>query len=149
MTAGVKVRVELQQLDSTRDRFRGLVARLGNLTPAMDEIGSALTASTLDRFERGKAPDGSPWEPSLRAIADEGQTLVDSARLMQSITHKASQREVEIGTNLIYARIHQFGGQAGKGRSVELPARPYLGASDDDERAIGEIFDDYLSGALR
>ena len=30
-----------------------------------------------------------------------------------------------------YARIHQLGGQAGRGLSVTLPARPYLPFSPD------------------
>lgn len=32
-----------------------------------------------------------------------------------------------LGSNLRYARIHQLGGKAGRGRKVTIPARPYLG----------------------
>ncbi|TSA12012.1 MAG: phage virion morphogenesis protein, partial [Deltaproteobacteria bacterium] len=37
-----------------------------------------------------------------------------------------------IGTNVIYAAIHQFGGKAGRGRKVTIPARPYLMFQDED-----------------
>ena len=37
-----------------------------------------------------------------------------------------------IGSNLDYAAIHQLGGQAGKNKSVSIPARPYLNLTSDD-----------------
>jgi phage virion morphogenesis protein len=39
---------------------------------------------------------------------------------------------IVIGTNKIYAAIHQFGGQAGRGKKVPIPARPYLLFQDED-----------------
>lgn len=90
--------------------LRALELRADNLTPAMDEIGSMLVASVGDRFAKTAGPDGTPWEKSRRARKDSGVTLTDSGRLRQSITHTAGPATVEIGTNLIYAAIHQFGG---------------------------------------
>ncbi|HBO4159162.1 TPA: phage virion morphogenesis protein, partial [Pseudomonas aeruginosa] len=34
--------------------------------------------------------------------------------------------QAQIGSNLSYAPIQQLGGQAGRGRKVTIPARPYL-----------------------
>ena len=31
-----------------------------------------------------------------------------------------------VGSNLVYARIHELGGLAGRGRKVKIPMRPYL-----------------------
>ena len=31
-----------------------------------------------------------------------------------------------IGSDVVYAAIHEFGGMAGRGRRVKIPARPYL-----------------------
>ena len=78
--------------------------------PLFDEIGASLVVSTQMRFERGEGPDGNPWPPSLRAIVEGGQTLVDTARLKGSISHEASDTGVAVGTNVLYAAIHQFGG---------------------------------------
>ena len=41
-----------------------------------------------------------------------------------------------IGSNLEYAAIHQLGGQAGRNKSVEIPARPYLKLTDEDFEEI-------------
>jgi len=159
--ASVHIRIDD---DLVRRALAGLRAAAGDLYPAMDQIGAALTASTQARFERGRGPDGNPWPQSLRARLQGGQTLVDKAHLVQSITHQATGQGVDVGTNLIYAGIHQFGGTikakgggklrfklAGGGfatvASVTMPARPFLGIDDDDERAIGAILADHLRAA--
>ena len=53
-------------------------------------------------------------------------------------TYDAYQDHVEVGTNVKYAAIHQFGGRAGRGHRAEIPARPFLGVADED---WGEILD--------
>ena len=105
----------------------------------LDRIGSRMVASTLLRFERETGPDGKPWLKSLRALLTGGQTLQDHGTLRSSITHVVRGDGVDIGSNLVYARIHQLGGQAGRGRKVTLPARPFLGIDDRDEAAIERI----------
>ena len=120
-----------------------------DMAEVFDEIGSSIANSVLDRFERQHGPDGAPWTPSLRAQTENGQTLTDSAHLRQSITWAVTGDGVEIGTNKVYAAIHQFGGQAGRGQSVTLPARPFLGLSDDDRDEIAAIIEDYIAEAMR
>ena len=89
----------------------------------MDPIGRYLVASTLRRFESERAPDGTPWLKSARAVAGSGQTLTDTGRLRGSIAHVVTDggRAVEVGSNVVYAAIHQFGGLAGKGRRARDP----------------------------
>lgn len=147
--AGVEVRIEAPDLGQASARLRQLLSRLGDLTPVMDEIGAHLSLTTSERFETGTGPDGKAWKPSIRAQLQGGLTLVDSGRLRDSVTWRPGRDRVEIGSNLVYAAIHQLGGEAGRGHAVTLPARPYLGISRDDEAAIGEILDDYLSGAVQ
>ena len=46
---------------------------------------------------------------------------------------------VEIGSALVYAAIHHFGGETGRiGHRFTLPARPVLGITDRHERRIGD-----------
>lgn len=44
--------------------LRQLQQHLGNLRPAMAQIGEALKISTQARFRTSTAPDGTPWEPN-------------------------------------------------------------------------------------
>ena len=133
---------------AVRDMFDELARRAIEMLPAMNEIGSMMAASTDFRFEAGEAPDGTKWEPSQRAIEEGGMTLVDKAHLRNSIEYFAGPGEVEIGTSTIYAAIHQSGGLTGRGHSVDMPARPFLGMSDQDADNVVAILSDYLGGTL-
>ncbi len=111
--AGVRIEVETDDA-ALQASFRRLTATLDDLRPVMDEIGQSLVASVIDRFERERGPGGGPWKPSARATRGKrgrGQTLTDTGRLRASITHRAGRDAVEVGTNVAYAAIHQFGGQ--------------------------------------
>ena len=141
----------------------------------MDEIGSSMVASTIHRFETETGPDGTPWRPSARALREGGQTLSDSGRLRASITHRVGVGgdSVAVGTNVVYAGIHQFGGRTpartirarqkqalwwpGAAHPVkavrhpgsDMPARPFLGLSSGDERAIVAILERHAAEGAR
>ena len=153
--------------------LRDLQAAGLDMAPLMDSIGAALLGNTLDRFEQGRGPKGDAWKKSRRASQQGGQTLIDSARLRDSIVTEASAAEVTIGTNVIYAAIHQFGGtiraKTAKGLafsvpgfaaegggdhlvivdSVTLPPRPYLGIGPEDEDSIDEAYELYIGQVLQ
>ena len=145
--AGVRLRVEVDD-DVVRRRLRELGA-LEIPRAAWDEVGQTLVSSTLYRFEEGRAPDGVPWLPSRRARETGGQTLVDTARLRNSITHRASADGVEVGTNVVYAAIHQFGSRRDGSRPRGIPARPYLGIDDGDRDAIRRVVERSVAAELR
>lgn len=124
---------------------------------AMKEIGEALVSSTKRRFMEGKGPNGEEWKASGRG----GKTLVDTARLQKSISAKVAINTVFVGSNVEYARIHQLGGEIkpknkkklkfkvadGTFRTVDkvtMPARPYLGISEDDHEEVAAIIADFL-----
>lgn len=65
-------------------------------------------------------------------------------KLAASINTYYDNDSAVIGSNLEYAAIHQLGGQAGKNKSVEIPARPYLKLTDDDYNEINHEIEKYL-----
>lgn len=154
---GFQVEIDDAQVQGALDR---LIAAGQDLTPAMDRIGSMLVSSVIHRFETGQAPGGAPWKPSIRAREQGGQTLIDSGRLRTSITYMPGPSSVEVGTNVVYAAIHQFGGTihaknaphlvfkiGGRFASkdqVTIPPRPFLGIDEGDRAEIGNILRDHL-----
>ena len=93
---------------------QGLINQLRNLedvdiAATMLAVGEAIRTSTLERFDRGKDPEGRPWKTSIRAQKEGGKTLVKTAQLRNAIHVEHSNKGVEVGTNLIYAATHQFG----------------------------------------
>lgn len=148
--AGVAVTFDLSQLPGLSAALGAAIARLDDLEPLMDQIGNAMETTTHERFETERGPDGTPWTPTIRSREEGGQILRLDGHLDNSVTHRASADSVEVGSNLIYARIHQQGGtiSAKSIESVLIPARPYLGIGGDDEETILELTSDYVLGEL-
>ncbi len=146
---------------AVRQVFARLAALDGDQTTLMQKIGAQLRLHVDERFEDGKGPSGLPWKKSRRAQERGGSTLIESGRLLGSMTYVAAPRSVEIGTNVEYAAIHQFGGtiraKTPKGlrfkvggawrrmMQVTLPARPFLGISQDDRDEMEAIVADHLA----
>jgi phage virion morphogenesis protein len=162
MSAGIIVSASgLPQFEAVLAK---LAAKAADRSPLFDRIGAYMETSTDLNFERERAPDGQRWVPSLRAKEEGGKTLTNTARLRQSMTHNASDDQVEVGTNVIYAGVHQGGatirGKNGplkfklpglgfrSAKQVTIPARPFLGVSADDEIEIVALGEDYLAEAI-
>ncbi len=105
--ASAIIEIDSATLRTALDRLVDLGERPG---PILDEIGAAMVQRTQERFHKGEGPGGAKWQPSRRALKEGGKTLIDTARLMQSIAHRVTADGVEWGTNVVYAAIHQFGG---------------------------------------
>lgn len=153
------------------DALQALAGRVDNLAPAFSEIGERLTETTQARFNTSTGPDGQHWAENSEAtilgylsgvkgayskkagMTKKGMTallgkkpLVASGLLQDSIHWQLIPGGVVIGTDRFAdewdagAAVHQFGSRDGK-----IPARPFLGISDDDERTILEMLRHYLA----
>lgn len=69
---------------------------------------------------------------AFQKFANGKKPLILSSLLMRSFTYEATNDSVTVGTNWGAgsikggAAIHQFGGMAGRGRKVRIPARPFM-----------------------
>lgn len=151
MSAGVALTTEVK--DSASRKLRELAMRVKNLEPALDEIGASNVTETQHRFEEQRAPDGSSWKGLSVATlakrkASNPKILRQDDHLFDSITHEvdAARGVARIGTNRRYARVQQLGGNAGRGRKVSIPARPFLGISEAGRNEVLEILRDHVAG---
>ena len=143
--SGLSIKVESIQMEAVLNELAG---RMGDLTPVMQTIGEIIVEQTDTAFETGVAPDGKAWPASGRALATGGQTLIDTAVLRNSITVQATENQVEVGTNVLYAAIHQLGGKAGRGKKAIIPSRPFLPDQDSlDWLEVKATLQDFLQGA--
>lgn len=120
--------------------FQGFLSRLaaatGDLRVPMEKIGFALSQRAQLSFVDQHDPWGGAWAPlapaTLAKRRDEGRSgasiLRDTSQLMQSLIHapEGNGVDIRVGNTNRPATIHQFGGQAGRGRKVTIPARPML-----------------------
>ena len=134
-----------------------------------NRIGERMSESIDHNFETGGRPDPWPalaWSTLIglsrrtRKISSKDKLtftrkfdaktglknilghkiLVGRGRLRGSIAYRGDDKMFQIGSNLIYARIHQFGGEAGrKSHRVKIPKRPYLVFQEEDQRGIVEV----------
>jgi phage gpG-like protein len=77
-----------------------------------------------------------------------------TGRSERSITYHATETSLDVGSNYKFPggeksalAIHELGGNAGRGDSVTIPARPAIGVSREDESVIGDLAELYF-GAI-
>lgn len=124
------------------ERIAGILQKLSQATkkraPLMRRIAGAMEAGVLQNFKVGGRP---PWQ-GLKYR--DGNPLVDTKKLMNSITSEYDNDQAMVGTNEPYAAIHQFGGKAGRNKKVDIPARPFLLLTPEEEDDILEDIQDYF-----
>lgn len=145
------VKIENAELEKNLDL---LFDKFGDLEPFHKSVGEYMLGSIQENFENESAPDGTKWQflspvttaSRLRRHGNAQITILrESGRLAGSFNYEAGSEQVEIGTPIVYAAIHHFGGQAGRNKSVTIPERPILGVGLDDEIEINEIAKDFLN----
>lgn len=138
-----------------RDRAETL--RRLDLSRPLAVILQLAKASVKENFATGHAPDGNAWlplqrpRPGKRHQGSSPLPLLDTGLLMASVT-AAGPHHVEhlgsdgfaFGTNLEYAAIHQFGGTI-KAHDVTIPARPFLGWSEQLIEQTAEVLGEALA----
>ena len=187
----IKIRIE----DSgVRDLLTRLQVRAGNLSPVMRRIAGIMKDAVEENFAREGRPawkklsdstlaggfsfykrdskygkKGSVTEKSLKKFVNR-KILQDTGRLAASISGRATKDQAIVGTNVVYAAIHQFGGSTGpriirpKGKKAlfwpgakhpvtsvkhpgsKIPARPFLHLERSDIEDIKTAMVRYLTG---
>lgn len=145
---GTAVTIEAQGLARLRERLESFTGT--TLFPLRDAIGGEIENQTRRRIAEEKhRPDGTAWEDwsaDYASTRHQGHSLLEGeGHLLDSITYQVDGDQIEIGTNLVYGAIHQFGGaQVGK----KIPARPFLGISSDNEDDLLSIIDAWVDRQL-
>ncbi|MFD2174844.1 phage virion morphogenesis protein [Rhodobacter lacus] len=164
------VEVNDKQITATLD---GIEGKLANQADLMAQIAELLLDSTVERFQTGTAPDGTPWAPksSTTIAAYEARKepvsfkpLIGPTKSLSAITNFATasgEDWARISSRAIQSAVMQFGAEKGafgafmgldkRGRrhfhSIlwgDIPARPFLGISSADEEAVIAAIEEWL-----
>ncbi|MDD4864524.1 MAG: phage virion morphogenesis protein [Alishewanella agri] len=136
------------------DVLQQLLDNLGDLSEPMQRIAAELEDAAEQAFADEASPStGEAWpvlsDAYLKANPKRkgGKMLQASAGgLAASIASEYGDNWAQIGSNKIYAAIHQFGGEDDMAPGpAAIPAREYLGISKETEQNILDILEEYLS----
>lgn len=156
----ITIKINSEALESTLEK---LVDACDNREPLMRNLSEQLLDCVYENFEQQGRP---AWKPIMR----EGQILQDSGRLKNSIVAAHTNDSAKVGTNLVYAAIHQFGGKTKphviraktakalsfNGRFAKqvnhpgsnIPARPFLSVTDGDISELKETIEEYIQKVI-
>jgi len=121
-----------------------VASKCEDMKPLMKNIAGIMADAVEENFEQEGRLD--KWQELAESTIKKrkktkhwpGRILQVEGQLATSITTQYDNESAVIGSNLAYAAIHQLAGQAGKGKKVSLPARPYLKLSENDQNQILE-----------
>jgi len=151
------ITIELRdaELQAALARGQGL---LGDLTPVMQAIGEALVQSSKDRIAAGQTPEGTAFAPRSQVTEavyarkgwSYGLPLNVGGDLRGQVHAVAGPDRVEVGSPMAYAAMMQFGGSKARFPHLwgDIPARPYLGLSEDDRTDVLAEVAEAITGAL-
>lgn len=144
----ISVKIEEDDISSA---LLELMRHVSDMSDAMQAIAGTLEDSIEEAFDQEADPvSGTPW-PDLAedTIKQRARTGTWPGKMLQiSQAGLASSIDSGFGPDFAvagpagkfdYAAIHHFGGQAGKNLSVTIPARPYLGLTQDHKKEVLSI----------
>lgn len=159
--AGMIITMKATGFNAVKDYLEGSIKRANNLTVPLERGAELMMTSITENFAMGGRPES--WTPlassTLRSKTGrafhtrsgykamqilQSQPLTRTGKLKNSIKSKVRKSEFKLGTSLVYSRIHQKGGWAGRGLSSYIPKRPYLIFQDSDVEKINEFVTDYI-----
>lgn len=146
------------------------IALIGrNPARILDQVGEQMLKSTKERFHNQAGPDGSPWapvHPDYAATKPDSRILFRTGELFGGLEKFVDGNRLVWGSQLPYAKAHQFGatiiprtdgvkalrfwigGKQFDVKKVVIPARPYLGFTAEDRQTVLEELHEFLDRAM-
>lgn len=143
----VRVEIKGKELDRLAKRLKAVLEVAEKPQLLLMQLAKGVIQQTEARIEYEKeSPDGkawAPWSASYAATRDEGDSLlIDSRDLIDSFEKKVTRNSFAVWTDVEYAGVHQNG-------FGNIPARPFLGFSDENLRNIDEWLGSILLNATK
>lgn len=187
----IEIKIEAENVLSALSRLEQAAT---NASPVMAAIAGVMHDAVEENFAQEGRPKWAGLSPRTLKRRAGGKILQDRGRLAASIVERHDANSAAVGTNVVYAAIHQFGGQidkaaqsrlvrhrtdakgnllrsehlGGKGlifaknshkrvksrwfeqaaHKIDMPARPFLALTGEDEERIVAKVNDYLKSVI-
>jgi len=149
--AGARISIKADGGELVLDALRRLEAAAQNMEPVFSDIGEYLELSHEERWNKQESPEGIPWAPLSPVYAARKQKKGKPSKILvldgylKLLHYNASNEGLKFGTDRIYGATMHFGAEKGSFKSEadggpipwgDIPARPFLGISEDDREEI-------------
>jgi phage virion morphogenesis protein len=138
-----------------------MTRRMGKPEPGLKRVGDYVKGLSQQAFKDQADPTTHERWSELSDVTIElrrnksregTEILRDAGHLLKSI-HKiiTGKNKVAIGSNKVYAAIHQFGGTTSSRSMIpgkKIPARPFLGFDKRGEKEIERIMKRWILGEI-
>ena len=143
----IEIKIDNKEVET---KLLDLAQKSENLRPLMKKIAGIFAYSTEENCKEEGRPK---WENLKDSTIKQrtkrkqwpGMILQVTGQLASSVNTYYDNDSAIIGSNLAYAAIHQLGGQAGRNKTAEIPARPYLKLTDNDFEEILHTCENFLT----
>jgi phage gpG-like protein len=106
--------------------LRSITARLPHAGQAAAKaMGALMVRATQEELSRGAHPKGTPGSPAGTPPWVVRGSMRRSVKA-GPVTGGGNRWETTVGATVVYARIHELGGDTGRGHRTHLEPRPYL-----------------------
>ncbi|WP_124076149.1 phage virion morphogenesis protein [Burkholderia gladioli] len=103
--------IDASRFETVMGRIQGLMR---DATPLMGLVSEEMMGAVEENFEQQGRPKWLGLSPKTwkrrREAAGTGKILQRSGRLLSSMSKSHDATSARVGTNVVYAAIHQFGG---------------------------------------
>jgi|SRR5574344_115804 phage virion morphogenesis protein len=147
MSDNIEIRIDNKAVE---EALLKVASKCEDMKPLMKNIAGIMADAVEENFEQEGRSE--KWQELTESTIKHrkktrhwpGRILQVEGQLATSITSQYDNESAVIGSNLEYAAIHQLGGNAGKGKKIEIPARTYMKLLEQDSKKIIEKFAKYL-----
>lgn len=135
------------------ERLAEMVANGADLSRPMAVIAELGRSSIVRNFQAGgrysKPGEIMGGSNKWQEKADKTPSILTvSTRLRDSIHPQSDRDSATIAASSQYAGIHNFGGKAGRGRKVKIPARPFMVLQESDVDQFKQILTHHIMSGL-
>lgn len=166
---GIQIDVKIDDKE-IKNLLSKMQVKAKNLRPAFKCIGEYMLIERETLFKEQRDPEGKPWKPlKIRTLygSYRGKKYTKKKKLRKKFLNFLARRKIltkdhhlrrtvyKVGSGMVliapdkiseaYAALHQFGGKAGRGGKVVIPARPHLGINDENRKEFIEIIKEHLT----
>lgn len=168
---GVRIKVDVED-KAIKKLLTNVAANAKDLRSVFKDIGEYMLSEREGCFKKEQDPEGNDWQPlKIRTLygSFRGKKYTKKKKLRKKFQNFLTRRKIltkdghlrrtvyKASTNMVlvapdkvsekYAKIHQFGGKAGRKRKVKIPARPHLGINNRNREEFIEIIKEHLLSA--